>query len=120
MIVTVNSALRTPVVAGIMTACLGQATTKTCERQTQTLEFPSDRSLGILHARPQTDTSAEDFRWSSSSQWDKPGFAQGGIGIPANCFVRLDFSEDACKDLSPLGELPPGSIHYIEFETDAD
>ncbi len=98
---------------------LAQATDAERTRQNITLEFPDDRSMGLLYARPTADSAAEDFHWLSSD-WRKLGFAQGSVEIPAESFVRLDVAAGACDDLSPLSKLPVDAIHMLYFNIESD
>ena len=86
---------------------------------TRILSFPKDRSLGELEQCPVRDLKAKDFpdqfdRYKSRKDFVKLGPAQGDVRVPINSVIKLDLSDNACKDLSPISRLPNDAIHFIE------
>jgi hypothetical protein len=87
--------------------------------QTKIIQFPEDRSLGVLYVAPSEIQSRENFFWFGP-EFVKLGFAQGRVEVPPHTLVRLDVSVDACSDLSPLSQIPPDSIHGLYFNINAN
>lgn len=85
----------------------------------QTIQFPSDRSLGILYVAPIAASRNVKFNWLSP-EFEKLGFAQGSVSLPTDSIVRLDVATGACDDLSPLAKLPPDSIQILFFNIGSD
>ncbi|QEG20240.1 redoxin domain-containing protein [Mariniblastus fucicola] len=93
-------------------------TTSSISVETRTLEFPSDRSLGIVYAGPAADiefTELDVFR----DQFKSLGPAKGLVEVPKGAFIRLDVSAGGCEDLSPLGQLPSDAIHFLYFNIES-
>ena len=99
--------------------CLQIANGQTPEpSELRVLQFPEDRSLGTLYTGPAADTPFSELN-VFGDQLKKLGPAKGQVELPPDVFVRLDVPLDACKDLQPLSELPPDSVHFLYFNIDS-
>ena len=84
------------------------------EGEFRTLEFPEDRSLGMLYSGQKSDTPFSDLKLFGN-ELTELGPAQGSVQVPANGFIRLDASLEACRDLSPLKKIPSDGLHFLYF-----
>lgn len=85
----------------------------------KTVQFPADRSLGLLYFAPLRNQPDQDVNWFGP-EFVLLGAAQGVVNLPTNALVRLDVSKDACQDLSPLSRIPPDSIQGLYFNINTD
>jgi RNA polymerase sigma factor (sigma-70 family) len=77
------------------------------------LRFPSTRALGIIYVQ---DGDELDFRpLRRTDPWRRLGEARGIVRLPAEGMVRLDLSQAALDDLSPLAELAPDAIQSLRL-----
>jgi len=79
------------------------------------LQFPADRSLGVLRIRPaQPETTETAPTWLPDEPWEYLGQAQGEMRVPAGRAVSLTISyPEAWRDLSPLGRLGPNDLQHL-------
>ncbi len=73
------------------------------------LQFPEDRSLGVIFVRDEADNEYENVGWERLAD------AKGLVAIPAGKEVRLDVSKDGAKDLSPLKNLDPDGLDALSL-----
>ncbi len=85
------------------------AATQPATQPARVLQFPRNRSLGILRVH-QTGTDLED-----DDKWIPLSEARGQISVPAGALLRLDVSQEATKDLSPLAQLRPDDLHALSL-----
>ncbi len=78
-------------------------------KQTRTLRFPQDRSLGTLYMR---DERPRD--WYEG--WENAGEAQGNRFVDAGKQVKLEVNEATAADLSPLARLEPNDLQTLGFD----
>ena len=72
------------------------------------LRFPTARALGIVYVQ---DTDELDFApLQTKDPWHRLGEARGVVRVPAHGLIRLDLSQAALADLSPLDELAPDAL----------
>ena len=76
-------------------------------QQVRLIRFPSDRSMGTLHLWDKNAT------WQSKYIKRELSEACGTVAIPFEKQVALHVSEDAARDLSPLGALEPGDLQDL-------
>ncbi len=76
--------------------------------EARALHFPSDRSMGTVYVLDDSllATAAYD-------DWQTLGEATGTVAIPAGRAVRLNLSESAAQDLSPLARLEPRDLQAL-------
>ena len=84
--------------------------------KTRLLVFPDDRSMGELSVGPPVGTPYEEVK-VFGEQFKSIGPAKGTVEVPAGRMIKLEFSQAACKDLSPLATLPADSLHVIYFRS---
>jgi beta-lactamase regulating signal transducer with metallopeptidase domain/Leucine-rich repeat (LRR) protein len=72
------------------------------------VRFPEDRSMGKLYVR---DPGAEDWYMDV----EELGEARGRVAVPKGKELKLEVSEDAARDLSPLAKLRPGDLQMLGF-----
>ncbi|MHC4535368.1 MAG: M56 family metallopeptidase [Planctomycetota bacterium] len=73
------------------------------------VHFPNDQSLGTLYIR---DIGAESWY----KDWEKLGEAKGTVVIPHKKQAKLEVSEEAADDLSPLIKLRADDLQMLCFE----
>ena len=79
--------------------------TPTRASEGRVLHFPKGRSLGAVYV---LDGSL--LATASYDDWQRLGEASGDVAVPAGKAVRLDLSEEAGEDLSPLATLRPDDL----------
>ena len=96
-------------VAGPRTA----ETQQTRARAERVLRFPATRALGILYVQDgdELDVTATP----RVDPWRRLGEARGVVRLPAGGMVRLDVSQAALDDLSPLDDLAPDAIGSLRL-----
>jgi beta-lactamase regulating signal transducer with metallopeptidase domain/thiol-disulfide isomerase/thioredoxin len=111
------------VTALIVLACLGVA----CREITSTvaapdapvaelpafrvLEFPEDRSLGVLYRYDGTESQPIQ----GDKNWTRLGDAQRSLRLPAKSLLRLDVNRGGAADLSPLARLPADALYSLQI-----
>ena len=84
--------------------------------KTRLLVFSDDRSMGELSVGPPVGTPYEEVK-VFGEQFKSIGPAKGTVEVPAGRMIKLEFTQAACKDLSPLATLPADSLHVIYFRS---
>ena len=72
------------------------------------VHFPNDRSLGTIYIR---DIGAESWY----KDWEKLGEAKGTVVIPHKKEAKLEVTEEAARDLSPLATLRADDLQMLSF-----
>ena len=75
------------------------------------VRFPADRSLGMLWMRDR-EFSPEDYAF-----WESLGEARGLISVPGDKELRLIINPQAATDLSPLSQLRPDDVQYLQLSS---
>ncbi len=75
------------------------------------VRFPADRSLGVLWMRDR------EFDPENYAFWEQVGEARGIISIPSDKELRLIVNPQAATDLSPLSQLRPDDIQYLQLSS---
>lgn len=75
------------------------------------IRFPADRSLGMLWMRDR-EFDPEDYAF-----WEQVGEARGVVIIPSDKELRLIVNPQAATDLSPLSQLRPDDIQYLQLSS---
>lgn len=75
------------------------------------VRFPTDRSLGMLWMRDR-EFSPEDYAF-----WESLGEVRGLVSVPADKELRLTINPQAATDLSPLSQLRPDDIQYLQLSS---
>ena len=86
----------------------GRAVMESQPGEVHVVRFPKDRSMGTLYIR---DVGLDS--WYES--WQKLGEATGDISIPHKKEVKLEISEEAASDLSPLAKLKTDDLQMLSF-----
>jgi RNA polymerase sigma factor (sigma-70 family) len=84
------------------------------ERPGRTLRFPADRALGIIYVRHANELDLASTE--PKDAWRRLGEARGVVPLPPSGLVRLDLSNAALADLSPLDQLAPDAIHSLRLD----
>lgn len=80
------------------------------------VDFPADRSLGILSVRAKAGRGYSFSRsYYTYPEWTPLGEARGPVSLPPGSYVKLEVAEGALSDLSPLAELPYGAISEVHL-----
>lgn len=82
--------------------------------RSRTLNFPQDRSLGMLF-RP--DHKYDDAIWFN---WESIGDARGPVDVPAKTRLRLDVTDLTAENTAALLALPGGLIEQLRVVGDCD
>ncbi|MGQ0637270.1 MAG: M56 family metallopeptidase [Planctomycetaceae bacterium] len=90
-------------------------------KKTRVLEFPNDRSLGILYWRERAsdgDVVDWDQAWKLpgwSDTWRRVANARGTVRIASDRDLWLDVDKAAASDLSPLSKLPADALQALSL-----
>ena len=79
------------------------------ERPSRRVRFPTDRSMGILWIRDR-DSGSDNYAF-----WDSLGEARGVVLVPGGKELRLVINPQAATDLSPLSQLQPDDLQYLQL-----
>jgi len=88
------------------------AESNTDKTDTRVIHFPRDRSLGVVSVG---ELRTHDPLWWQG--WKVIGQAKGDIQVPIGQAVRLEVSNEAIEDISPLGALGPDDIQALALNT---
>lgn len=77
----------------------------------RTVQFPADRSLGVLKTRPHSEEAYE----VRMADWREYCQATGLVSVPADTDLGLWVSPDGAKDLSALANLRQDDLQWLCF-----
>ena len=79
------------------------------EQPSRRVRFPGDRSMGTLWIRDR-DSSPDNYAF-----WEPLGEARGVVSVPGEKELRLVINPQAATDLSPLSQLHPDDLQYLQL-----
>ena len=85
-----------------------ELTHEEAKRDRRIVQFPEARSMGTLYVR---DPGAEDWYMDV----EELGEARGRVAVPKGKELKLEVSEEAAQDLSPLAKLRPDDLQMVGF-----
>ena len=109
-----------PAAATPAPAAAPRQTTQIAQVASRELHFPTDRSLGWLKTEDDQPFHDRDgfYYWTDGygyDSWEHFADARGTVVIPPGKRVHLTIGPEGIRDLSPLKDLPAGSIYQLSF-----